>query len=67
MPEIWRFDGKELKIHLLEQDTHVAADESRALPLLSGPILTQFLTRLRQEGELQTILAFDEWLQARAQ
>lgn len=65
VPEIWRYNGEELSIHLLEKAGYVAAAESRALPLLSGAILTQFLARLRQEGELQTILAFDEWLQAR--
>jgi len=36
------------------------------LPLLTGAILTEFLARLRDEGESQAILAFDEWLSAQS-
>jgi len=64
VPEVWIYDGKELKIHLLEQDEYLAAIESQALPILSGPILSKFLSQLREEGELQAILAFDDWLQS---
>ncbi len=63
VPEIWHYDGKLLTIHYLQQDAYVTAETSRALPLLSSHILTEFLTHLREEGEFQTILAFDEWLQ----
>ncbi len=64
VPEVWIYDGKELKIYLLELDEYRPGTKSRALPMLSGPILTQFLSQLREEGELQAILAFDEWLQS---
>lgn len=63
IPEIWYFDGQQLTIHQLAQDAYVVAETSRALPLLTSHVLTEFLTRLREEGEFQTILAFDEWLQ----
>ncbi|MGH9940807.1 MAG: Uma2 family endonuclease [Pyrinomonadaceae bacterium] len=62
VPEIWRYDGEQLRIHLLKQDEYVLATESQALPLLTGDHLTKLLARLREEGEFQTILAFDEWL-----
>lgn len=65
VPEIWRYDGHELTIHLLQEDQYIAADTSQALPMLSGHILTDFLARLREDGEFPTILAFDEWLQSR--
>ena len=64
VPEVWIYDGKELKIHLLEQGEYLPAIESQALPILSGPILSKFLSQLREEGELQAILAFDDWLQS---
>lgn len=63
VPEIWHFDGQQLTIHLLEQDGYVSATESRALPMLTSHLLTDLLTRLREEGEFQTILHFDERLQ----
>ncbi len=65
--EIWRFDGQQLTIHHLEQDAYVAAETSRALPLLTSRILTDLLTRLRTVGEFQTILAIDQWLQTQHQ
>ncbi len=64
VPEVWIYDLKELRIYLLEQDKYVPATESQALPMLSGPILTKFLSQLREAGELQAILAFDDWLQS---
>jgi len=66
VPEIWHFDGQQLTIHQLAQDAYIPVENSRALPLLTNRILTDFLTRLREEGEFQTILAFDEWLQTQA-
>lgn len=64
VPEIWRFDGQSLTIHLLQQDHSVEAETSLALPLLCSQRLTDFLTRMRNEGEFQSLIAFDEWLQA---
>ncbi len=66
VPEIWRYDGEHLQIHLLEQDTYVIANKSRALPILASQILTEYLTRLREEGEMPAVVAFDEWLQTQA-
>lgn len=64
VPEVWLFDGAQLTIHLLQQDQYSGAATSLALPVLSAAALTDFLTRLRTDGEFQTILAFDEWLRA---
>lgn len=64
VPEIWRYDGKELTIHHLRQGLYVEQEASLALPMLSGSALTEFLSRMRGEGEFQTLLAFDEWLQS---
>jgi len=38
--------------------------EPAGLPMLTSEILTQFLSRLRDEGESRALLAFDEWLQS---
>lgn len=64
IPELWVFDGGRLTIHLLEEDHYVEAETSRALPMLSASVLTDFLNRLPKDGEFQTLLAFDEWLQS---
>jgi Uma2 family endonuclease len=64
VPEIWLFDRKRLTIHLLQNGQYVKTDTSRALPMLSSRVLTDFLRRLPIEGEFQALLAFDEWLQS---
>ena len=64
VPEIWRYDGWEMSILRLQGDAYVAVETSQALPMLSAPILTEYLERLRRDGEFAAILAFDEWLQS---
>jgi Uma2 family endonuclease len=65
--EIWRFDGRRLSIHLLHDNNYVEVAQSRALPMLTSQVLTEFLTRLPIDGEFQTLMAFDEWLQSQVQ
>ncbi len=65
VPEVWRFDGQSFSIRLLQNNAYVEVPQSRALPFLTSQILTDFLTRLPKDGELETILAFEEWLQGR--
>ena len=64
VPEIWRFDEQRLTIHILEQDRYEEVAVSKALPMLTSQILTEALTSLRDKGEFQALVAFDEWLQA---
>lgn len=62
--EIWHFDGQRMTIHLLEGEEYRSGAESRALPVLNSQLLTEFLTQLSNEGELDAVIAFDDWLQA---
>jgi Uma2 family endonuclease len=65
VPELWRFDGDQLTIHSLEQDEYRQVETSAALPMLASRVMTEQLRKLETEGELQTILAFEQWLEAR--
>ncbi len=64
VPEIWRYDGWEATIFHLKGNDYVEADASLALPMITSVILTEYLMRLRQEGEFAALVAFDEWLQS---
>ena len=64
VPEIWRYDGQEMTIYHLQADGYVTAKTSRALPMLSGGVLTEYLRRMPEEGEFKAILGFDEWLRS---
>ena len=66
VPELWRFDGTALSINLLKEGGYVEAEQGVALPLLTAGVLTDFLNRLRDQGELDAILAFDEWLKTQS-
>lgn len=69
VPEIWRYDGQTMTIYQLVQDvaeieatSYVEQSTSTALPMLSAQILTEMIDRMRRDGELTALLAFDEWL-----
>ncbi|MGH9936019.1 MAG: Uma2 family endonuclease [Blastocatellia bacterium] len=62
--EIWRYDGLEATILHLQGNDYVEAGASKALSMITYPILTEYLTRMRLEGEIAAIKAFDEWLQS---
>jgi Uma2 family endonuclease len=62
VPEVWRFDGDQFTIHLLEHDDYRQAQSSAALPMLTSRLMTEQLKKLETDGELLTILAFEQWL-----
>ncbi len=64
VPEIWRYDGFALIIYQLQDGVYAEVAASPTLRMLTSQILTDFLNRMRTEGEFQTLLAFDEWLQS---
>jgi Uma2 family endonuclease len=63
VPEIWRYDGRQMTLLRLDREAYVEAEASQSFPILTGPILTAYLTRMRDEGEFETLLAFDRWLE----
>lgn len=70
VPEIWRYDGRTMTIYHLseaggDEQQYVAGDSSAALPMLTATLLTEMIERMRRDGELSALLAFDEWLQSR--
>jgi Uma2 family endonuclease len=69
VPEIWRYDGKAMTIYHLSEEgdgqQYDTGDTSAALPILTAQLLTEIIERMRSEGELVALLAFDEWLQSR--
>jgi Uma2 family endonuclease len=64
VPEIWRYDGWQAAIYHLKGNEYVEAEASLALPMITPAVLTEYLTRMRQEGEFAAIITFDEWLQS---
>lgn len=71
VPEIWRYDGHEMTIYHLENEVveskarYIEHESSAALPMLTAQLLSGMLERMRNEGELTALLAFEEWLNSR--
>lgn len=69
VPEIWRYDGQAMTIYHLsdasDEQQYLAGDSSAALPMLSATLLTEMIERMRSDGELSALLAFDDWLRSR--
>jgi Uma2 family endonuclease len=65
VPEIWRFDGTELKVHLRAKDgDYRLVDSSAAFPLLPLDGLQEFLSRWKTSGETRLVREFAEWVRS---
>ena len=58
VPEIWRYDGQDFKIHTLFNSDYKTVENSVALPLISAEILTDFLQIAREEGQTAMLKHF---------
>ena len=58
VPEIWRFDGRDFKIHRLVESKYETAQNSIALPLISARMLTAFLQVARENGRTAMLKQF---------
>ena len=69
VPEVWRYDSHSMTIYHLsrqgDEQQYVDQDNSAALPMLTAHLLTEMIEVMREKGELNALLAFDEWLQSR--
>ena len=63
--EIWRYDERSLIIYHLEAGQYVEMPASRAFPILSADVLSEFLGRIRREDQYEILLSFEEWLAER--
>jgi len=61
MPEVWRCRGDRVTILALETDAYRESATSRALPILTGEILTRFLVESRSQGRLAWMRAVRDW------
>jgi Uma2 family endonuclease len=64
VPEFWRYRKGRLYIYHLSDGGYAEASASRALPLLTGEVLTRFLEQNKTEGQSATLRAFRQWLRA---
>ena len=62
-PEVWRFDGERLHVHLLgEGGTYAESERSKAFPFLRPAELVRFVEQRKALGEVTLLRAFREWV-----
>ena len=64
VPEIWHYDGEVVTLYRLDQGNYVRTESSRVLPLLTSRVLTEYLARYGREGEFESLVAFEEWVES---
>jgi hypothetical protein len=62
VPEIWKYDERELQIHHLTEQGYVKAPASRVFPFLTGEVLTRFLERSKTEKQRTVLKSFRQWM-----
>ncbi|MEL6129178.1 MAG: Uma2 family endonuclease [Cyanobacteria bacterium J06627_3] len=62
VPEIWRYDSKNLEIYVLQGQDYVNEYRSRALSLLSAADIFRFLTLRQTMGENALVKQFRQWI-----
>jgi Uma2 family endonuclease len=65
IPEVWRYNGKEMTLLLLEEGVYREGQESRALPRLTRSDLTQFLEDSKTLKRTEWRRKLREWLRSR--
>jgi Uma2 family endonuclease len=66
VPEVWRFDGEAVSIHLLREGSYEQTERSLALPELTPEIVLRFLRRSDEVGKTELMLEFLQWVRATA-
>jgi len=61
VPEVWRFNGRELEILILEREEYIGTNQSKALPSVSTEVITGFLHESGKMGRLEWIKDVRNW------
>lgn len=62
VPELWRFDGKNLEVMILGKNGYMSADSSIAFPFLKMSQFSQFVHRLLKEDSVIVLKDFRQWV-----
>lgn len=62
VPELWKYDGKELKFYRLEVEEYRERDVSLAFPLISVEDMSNFMQQIPIQGEVALLKSFRAWV-----
>ena len=64
VPEVWRFNGRQMRIHLLSEDRYEESTISKAFPFVTAQALSEFIAFGLKNGARKAAIAFREWVRA---
>lgn len=66
VPEVWRYNGEQLRFYVLEAEGYVETQDSSVLPPLSASQLSHFLSQRLEQSETALIRGFRQWVRENA-
>jgi Uma2 family endonuclease len=64
VPEIWRYDGKDFSINILQNQKYISVERSLAFPNLPLKEISTFLEQVGEKDYLQLVKEFRQWVQS---
>lgn len=64
VPEVWRFDGRRLKIYQLQQREYTECDYSPTFPLLPATKVEEFLEQCQTTGVTASVRQLRQWVRS---
>lgn len=65
VPEIWRYDGEQMYIYKLANQSYEEVSISLAFPSLTADALTNFIAQSKTLGQTAALIAFRQWWRSR--
>jgi len=62
VPELWRYNGRDLKFYQLSEEQYVERESSLAFPLVSVNDLNGFIEQSKTLGEIALLKSFRAWV-----
>ena len=65
VPELWRFNGAEVEVLVLQSGTYIRAKRSPTFPLLPMDRFSEFIARALAEEQTSVVREFRDWLRSK--
>ncbi|MBD2384672.1 Uma2 family endonuclease [Cylindrospermum sp. FACHB-282] len=63
VPEIWRYDGNDFSINILQNNKYISVEQSLAFPNLPILEIANFLAQVGEKDYLELVREFRNWVQ----
>jgi Uma2 family endonuclease len=67
VPEIWRYDGNDFSINILENNKYISVEQSLAFPNLPILEIANFLAQVGEKDYLELVREFRSWVKSQIQ